>query len=337
MSLLEVVELTAGYHTEEGFARAVHNVSFSIEPGENLGIVGESGCGKSSLTRAIIRVFPRTFSIERGRVRLLDRDLTGLSEAEMRRVRWKKVSYIPQSAMNALNPVYTVGQQIAEPIQEHESVSRREARRRVKEVLEWVGIDPERIDQYPHQFSGGMRQRVSIASALSLEPDLIIADEPTTALDVIVQAHIFQKLREMQTRTGASLLLVTHDISLVAENCARVAVMYAGCIVEYGHATQVLVDPCHPYTMGLRHAFPSVDRSDELELVSIHGAPPSLVEPAPGCQFANRCPFATEVCARETPTLDEVEPGHFAACHHSADDDQMREQASHRRTWEYFG
>lgn len=333
--LVEVSELVAAYRTERGVVRAVDGISLAMRRGENLGIVGESGCGKSSLVRCVFRVFPRTFRIEKGEIWFQGRDLVALSEAEMRTVRWKKISFIPQSAMNALNPVLKVGEQVEEAILEHAPIDRRQAMVRVKDMFRLVGVDPERIHQYPHQFSGGMRQRINIAMALVLEPPLVIADEPTTALDVLVQDQIFLKLREMQERTGASLLLVTHDISLVAENCHRIAVMYAGKIVEYGDVRRALVEPFHPYTLGLKNAFPTLEGGEQA-LISIPGTPPSLVDPPHGCRFAPRCPFRTDVCWEEEPPLEEIETRHLVACHHVDHIEEMRAKASRPETWEAF-
>ena len=334
LPLLDIVDLKASYQTEAGLVRAVDGVSFSIEPGRSLGLVGESGCGKSSVVRCILKVFPSIFRIESGGIFFRGNDLVPLDDDHMRAIRWKEISLVPQSAMNALNPVYRVGAQIAEAILEHEPFTRAQVKTRVRELLQWVGIAPECAEQYPHQFSGGMRQRVNIAMALALEPSLVIADEPTTALDVVVQDQVFQRIAEMRQRTGASLLLVTHDMSLVAENCDRVAVMYAGRIAEYSDVGPVFEQPYHPYTLGLKNAFPDITRSRDDALVSIPKSPPSLLNPPRGCRFAPRCPFATEVCRKEEPTLTEVETGHFASCHHLGQIDRMRVESKKAETWE---
>ena len=331
--LLQVIDLRAGYRSDIGFVRAVDGVSLEVPEGGSLGLVGESGCGKSSVVKSIIKVFPKSFRIESGQIEFRGTDLVPLDYEQMRHWRGKEISLIPQSAMNALNPVYTVGYQVAEVILEHERVSRGQAMNRVRQLFEWVGIDPDRTGQYPHQFSGGMRQRVNIALALALEPALVIADEPTTALDVVVQDQIFGKMREMRDRTGASMLLVTHDISLVSENCDTMAVMYAGQIVEYSDVRGVLARPFHPYTLGLKNAFPSVDRPRNEALISIPKTPPSLLHPPEGCRFAPRCPFATDRCVQEAPVSIEVERGHFVSCHHVGDIDRMREAAEKAETW----
>jgi len=332
-ALLEIVDLKASYQTESGPVRAVDGISLRIDSGRSLGLVGESGCGKSSVIKSIIKVFPKLFRIEAGKILFQGKDLVPLDDDQMRKIRWKHISLIPQSAMNALNPVYRVGYQIAEAILEHERLTRAQAMTRVKELLQWVGIAPERSEQYPHQFSGGMRQRVNIAMAMALEPALMIADEPTTALDVVVQDQIFQRIAETRQRTGASLLLVTHDIALVAENCDEVAVMYAGKIVEYSDVSRIFGEPYHPYTLGLKNAFPSI-ASRERALISIPKSPPSLLNPPRGCRFSPRCPFATDVCREEEPPLTEVDKNHFAACHHLSQIDRMRVESKKIETWE---
>jgi peptide/nickel transport system ATP-binding protein len=331
--LLDVAGLTVSYRTSAGVARAVDGVSFQLHRGTTLGLVGESGCGKTTVGRAIVRVLPANARIERGRVRFGGRDLVTLPEEELRRVRWRDIAIVPQSAMNALNPVFRVGRQIEEVLTEHEGASRAEARRRTRELFGLVKIDPARTEDYPHQFSGGMRQRVLVAMALALRPALLIADEPTTALDVITQDRVFTRIRQLQRRVSASMLLVTHDMGLVAENCDRVAVMYAGKIVEYGETGRLFTEPVHPYTLGLKNAFPSTTRPRDQALVSIPGAPPSLLAPPAGCRFAARCPFATAVCRDVEPPLVEVGAGHLAACHHGGRAVEMRARAAEATTW----
>jgi oligopeptide/dipeptide ABC transporter ATP-binding protein len=332
--LLELKDLKGYYLTGKGTCKAVDGVSFRIEPEENFGIVGESGCGKTSLIKTILKVFPSYFRIAGGQILFKGRDLVPLSYQEMRAVRWKEISIIPQSAMNALNPVYKVGYQIEEVILEHETMSRREIRGRVEELFNLVGIDPRRTGEYPHQFSGGMKQRVNIALALALNPSLIIADEPTTALDVMVQDQIFHRILEIQKKIHSSLLLITHDISLVAENCHKVAVMYAGKFMEYSEVDRVFGEPFHPYTLGLKNAFPSISRSKDRPLISIPKNPPSLFDPPDQCRFYSRCPFSTSLCGEEEPMMREVAVNHYVACHHVNRVEEMREKAVREEIWD---
>jgi peptide/nickel transport system ATP-binding protein len=332
--LLEIIELRAYYAMQSGLCRAVDGISFKIKPGENFGLVGESGCGKTTVAKSIIKVFPRNFRIEGGKILFKGRDLVPLSYEEMRKVRWKEISMIPQSAMNALNPVYKVGYQIEEAIREHENFSSKEAKERVRELFNLVGIDPKRTEEYPHQFSGGMKQRVNIALSLVLNPSLIIADEPTTALDVIVQDQIFQRILNIQRQLNCAMLLITHDISLVAENCHKVAVMYAGKIVEYSDVSRVFNHPYHPYTLGLKNAFPSIKRSKDQPLISIPKSPPSLVDLPSQCRFCSRCPFSTNICLEEEPEMMEVKGNHFVACHHLSKVEEMREKSAKIETWQ---
>ncbi|MEW6262606.1 MAG: ABC transporter ATP-binding protein [Thermodesulfobacteriota bacterium] len=332
-ALLECLDLTAGYHTRNGFLRAVDGVSFRLETGQNLGLVGESGCGKSSVAKAILQVFPRNFDLLSGKILFQGRDLALLNYEEMRPIRWKEISFIPQSSMNALDPVYKVGRQIREAILEHEKLGVKEADKKARALLALVGIKPERAESYPHQLSGGMKQRVNIAMALALKPSLIIADEPTTALDVLVQDRVFQRLHALQREIGCSLLLITHDIALVAENCDQVAVMYAGRIVEAGPVDQVLNQPYHPYTLGLKNAFPSLERPKDQALISIPKSPPVLIALPDRCRFAARCPFAAAICRRSEPPYLEVDPGHRAACHRAAEADRLRIEALKSETW----
>lgn len=333
MGLLAIENLEIVYRTVRGELRAVEDVSFAIESGRNFGLVGESGCGKSTLLKAIMGVLPQNAGIARGRIVFEGRDLTRLSEEEMRRLRWKRISMITQSAMNALDPVYRVGDQIVEALQVHGRVAPSEARRRVAALFEMVGIDAARFSEFPHQFSGGMRQRAIIAMSLVLEPALVIADEPTTSLDVIVQDQIFMKIRRLRERLGFSLLLVTHDISLVVENCDDIGVMYAGKLVESGPMAAVLKSPCHPYTMGLKNSFPNI-LERQAELISIPGVPPTLTGELPGCRFAARCPFATGRCRTETPPPLEAGPHHRAACHFIPEAPEMRRRAARADTWQ---
>ncbi|MEF8800598.1 MAG: ABC transporter ATP-binding protein [Halolamina sp.] len=329
MSLLDINDLSIQYRTQEGPINAVRDVSFSIGENETFGLVGESGCGKSTIAKGILRILPPNGEVTGGSVdlNLQDRtvDLATTDTKTLREVRWDEVSMIAQSAMNALDPVYTIGEQIIEAIQLHEDTSTKEARERTKELFEMVGLDPERIDSYPHQLSGGMRQRAMIAMALALEPSLIIADEPTTALDVITQDHILEEINDLKERIGSSMLIITHDISVVAETCDRVGVMYGGELVEVGPIEEVFVNPEHPYTLGLLNAFPTIE-GEERELITMTGSPPDLAEPPTACSFYDRCPYREPRCAENGPALtarDGGEDDWQAACFVSGDGEDI--------------
>ena len=298
MPLLDVRNLRMYYSTKRGLVKAVDNVSLQLEAGESIGLAGESGCGKSSLAYSIMQLLPPAANIVGGNIYFKGEDLLRKTPREMRDIRWKNVAIVFQGAMNALNPVYRVGDQIAEAILEHEDVTKEEAINRAKELLSLVGVDPDRVRSYPHELSGGMKQRVMIAMALACKPEFLIADEPTTALDVIVQAQVLKLIKRLQEQLGLTLMLITHDLSVVAEICDHVAVMYAGKIVEMGDIVSLYKDPKHPYTQGLIGSFPSI-KGERRELVSIPGAPPPLLNPPPGCRFHPRCPYAKDIC-RET-------------------------------------
>jgi peptide/nickel transport system ATP-binding protein len=314
MTVLQVDDLHVSFPTDDGLVRAVRGVSFSLAAGESLGIVGESGSGKSVTSLAIMGLLPVNAQVE-GEVRFGDRQLLGLSDDEMSDVRGSRISMVFQDPMTSLNPVYTVGHQVAEAILAHNDVGDAKARERAVELLEIVGIPNagQRADSYPHELSGGMRQRVVIAIAMANDPDVIIADEPTTALDVTVQAQILAALERARQETGAALILITHDLGVVAGHTDRVAVMYAGRLVETGSAREVFYRPRMPYTMGLLGGVPRLDRAQR-RLTPIAGAPPSLLDPGAGCPFAPRCPLAETVCEEE-PELLAVSAGHRAACH----------------------
>jgi peptide/nickel transport system ATP-binding protein len=315
MPLLNVDSLKMYYETLRGKVRAVDDVSFGVEEGEALGLAGESGCGKSSVAYTLLRLLPSNAKILSGKVVLDGVDIYSLSEEEMReQVRWKRISLIPQGAMNALTPVYRVGEQISEAILTHENVSKEEAADRAAKLLSMVGIDPSRSNHYPHEFSGGMRQRAMTAMALACDPDLVIADEPTTALDVIVQAQVHRLLKDLQDRLKLSLILISHDLSVVSEICQRTVIMYAGEIIEYGRTSDIFRDPVHPYTVGLLSAFPNIDEK-KIRLSAIPGFPPDLLDPPPGCRFHPRCPIAHEICEEKQPRLEEKRKGRLAACH----------------------
>lgn len=331
--LLDVEDLVVEYRTrEEGSLVAVDGISFTIEEDETFGLVGESGCGKSTVARAILGLLPSNGSVVAGSIRFKGVDITEISEAELNEVRWEQISMISQGAMNALNPVHKISSQIIEAIQAHRDDSREEARDRVAELFEMVGLDPERMDEYPHQFSGGMKQRAYIAMALALDPDLIIADEPTTALDVIVQDQILKRINELKEDLGVSMILITHDISVVAETCQRMGVMYSGHLMEYGDLKAIFSNAFNPYTLGLQNAFPTLF-GDQTELISIPGSPPDLSDRPTGCQFAARCPFVTRECLTEHPPLLQVGDDHYSACYRHDTVTANRSHLEDRQTW----
>jgi peptide/nickel transport system ATP-binding protein len=322
--ILDIAELRTWFFTRDGVVRAVDGVSFHVIPGETLAIVGESGCGKSVTALSILRLIPSPPGrIVSGAIHFAGRDLLALSEAEMRQVRGNEISMIFQEPMTSLNPVLTIGRQIAETLTLHQGLGHRAALAKAADMLRLVHI-PEadrRIGEYPHQLSGGMRQRVMIAMALACNPKLLIADEPTTALDVTIQAQILDLMRELKQKIDAAIVLITHDLGVVAEMAQRVVVMYAGRKAEEAPVSRVFRRPLHPYTKGLLNSVPrlgaSLDHERAPRLAEIAGTVPSLREPIPGCPFEARCVFATEICRREMPAFDEKEPGHFAACFHS--------------------
>jgi len=314
--LLRVEDLKTWFHTDEGTAKAVDGVSFDVLPRETLGIVGESGCGKSVTSLSILRLVPQPpGDIAGGRILFRGLDLLGVPEKEMRKIRGDDIAMIFQEPMTSLNPVYTVGDQIGEVLRLHRHVSKGEARERSVEMLKRVRIpDPEqRVDEYPHQLSGGQRQRVMIAMALACDPALLIADEPTTALDVTVQAQILALLNQLQDEYGMSIILITHDLGVIAETAHRVVVMYAGVVAEVGTAEQVFGGPNHPYTEGLKAAIPKLGERIE-RLHTIPGSVPSPYEEIVGCPFQNRCPYVMDRCRREFPALYTLGPGHQARC-----------------------
>ena len=313
--VLDVNQLTVHYKTQRGPVRAAEDVTFSVEKGEALGLAGESGCGKTTIALSLMRLLPRGGTILKGQVLLNGTDLLSLTDDKMREVRWKNISIVFQGAMNALNPVFKIGDQIIEAIKTHQKdVSMGEARERAAKLLELVGLDPERLDNYPHEFSGGMRQRALIAMALANSPDLVIADEPGTALDVIVQAQVLKLMRDLKDKLKISMILISHDLSIIAETCEKAAIMYAGRIVEYGKVADIFSEPLHPYTQGLVGAFPSI-HGERKRLVSIPGQPPDLLNPPPACRFHPRCPYVMEVCKKTDPMLLETRPGHLVSCH----------------------
>lgn len=312
--LLRIQDLKVDYLSTRGPVRAVDGVSFSLKPGEVLGLAGESGSGKSTIAQAILRILQPPAVITGGSVKFGDREILDMNDEELSQFRWRDVSMVFQSAMNALNPVMTVGEQIMDAIRAHEGVSSRVARTRAEELLVVVGIEANRIDAYPHQLSGGMRQRAVIAIALALHPPLMIMDEPTTALDVVVQKEIMFQITELREQLGFSILFITHDLSLLVEISDRIAIMYAGQIVELAPARQLFDNPMHPYTRGLMSSFPSLT-GDRVKLMGIPGSPPDLAAPPTGCRFHPRCPNRMPICDHIVPRLAEVEPEHWVACH----------------------
>ncbi len=313
--LLEVRDLTVHFDTEDGLVEAVDGVTFNVRPGEILGVVGESGSGKSVTALALLRLIRPPGRIVQGAVRFEGTDLVGLSEDEVRAVRGTRIAMVFQSPRTALNPVLTVGRQISRLFELHQGASRAEGRARTIEMLKLVGIsEPERrARQYAHQLSGGMCQRVMIAMALATSPRLLLADEPTTGLDVSIAAQILDLLRDLGRRTGASILLITHDLGVVAEVCDRVAVMHAGQIVEVGAVRTIFARPLHPYTQALVRSIPRIDRDVTME--PIPGMVPSLLAPPPGCRYADRCPRVLDVCRRDRPAPRAAAPDHEVACH----------------------
>jgi peptide/nickel transport system ATP-binding protein len=313
---LRVEDLKVYYCMKRGECKAVENVSFNIERGDSVGLVGESGCGKSTVAFALLRMLPFPGKIMGGHIYYEDQDLVEYTEEEIRKFRWKKMSMVFQGAMNALNPIIKVKDQITEAIMQHDmEISKKEALKRVRDLFKMVGIDPKRVDHYPFEFSGGMKQRSMIVMALACNPEFIIADEPTTALDVTVQAQIMNLLRVLAKELNITLLLITHDLSVVAETCERVIIMYAGKIVESGTVIDLFQRPMHPYSQGLIASIPSIEKSHNQTLSSIPGQPPNLLNPPSGCRFHPRCEYAQSICQTEDPPIEELKPNHFVACH----------------------
>ncbi|MEO8557418.1 MAG: ABC transporter ATP-binding protein [Rhodospirillales bacterium] len=322
--ILRVNNLRTVFYTRSGTVPAVDDLSFEVRRGETLGLVGESGCGKSVTSLSILRLIPpRAGTIEHGSVMYAGRDLMKLGDEEMRQIRGGDIAMVFQEPMTALNPVLTIGQQIVETILLHENMSKEEARNRAIEMLRTVHIsEAERqIDNYPHQLSGGMRQRAMIAMALSCNPKVLIADEPTTALDVTIQAQILELMQELQAKFGTAIIMITHDLGVIAETADRVAVMYAGRKVEEADVQDLFDDPVHPYTQGLLQAIPGMDFDDpnapRRRLYAIEGTVPALSDLPPGCSFAPRCPLASDICRSEVPPLEQKKPRHWAACWNS--------------------
>lgn len=317
-ALLTVENLTMHYMTRAGPVRAVDGVSFSVERGQSLGLVGESGCGKSSIATSLLKLLPDNAELVDGSVMLDGVDLVPLSELQMREYRWDRISMVFQAAMNSLDPVYRVGDQIIEALEAHYTYARQDSIERVRELYDLVGLNPAFMPRYPHEYSGGMKQRAVIAMALACEPDLVIADEPTTALDVIVQDRILREMKEVQAKLDMSMIYISHDMAVIAEVSDVVGVMYAGKIVEYGPTSTIFQSPIHPYTSALMSAFPSV-KGEKRELSTLPGEPPDLINPPSGCRFHPRCPYATEECRVSEPPI--VRRGtHWSACWNPLDE-----------------
>ncbi len=316
MSLLEVQNLTTHYTTLRGPVHAVEDVNFKLDEGKSLGLAGESGCGKTTIALSILKILPFNGKILQGKIIFEGQDIVRLTESELRdKVRWKGISLIFQGAMNALNPVYKIEDQIIEAIKVHEpKTSKKEARKRVKQLFELVGLDPSRTKNYPHEFSGGMRQRAMIAAALACNPKILIADEPGTALDVIVQAQVLKLMSELQKKLNLAIIMISHDLSIISETCNNLAIMYAGKIVEQGDVYSMFKKPLHPYTQGLIEAFPNI-KEQRRKMYSIPGYPPNLLNPPPGCRFHPRCKYAMDICVKKDPVTIEAHKNHFVACH----------------------
>jgi len=377
MPLLEIDDLAVRYDTAQGDVHAVEGVNFTVDYGETFGLVGESGCGKTTLGKSLLQLLDRNGYVAEGAIWLdyvLPRwqddqgdptreaiddpdipvrddgmmNIAALDDADIRTVRWNVVSLIPQSAMNALNPVFKVGHQIVEALELHQPhLTESEAKEKARNLLEKVGIDPERADDYAHELSGGMRQRAIIAMAMACDPDMVIADEPTTALDVIIQDRVLDAIDTMQEEVDASMLIISHDISVMSETCDRIGVMYAGRLMESGTTTEIFETPANPYTLGLQNSFPTVQRKQE-QLLSIPGTTPKLVDPDDGCRFADRCPFAVEGCLGEHPpmydvaqasegqliTSEDSDDVHRSACYRLDILEEMRTRATEEDTWQ---
>ncbi|MDE1852617.1 MAG: ABC transporter ATP-binding protein [Thaumarchaeota archaeon] len=313
-NILELRELSVDYHMPSGDIHAVRKASLNVSEGQIFGIIGESGSGKSTLGYAIPRLLPPYAIVRGGEIIIDGRDIVTLPESQLNEIRGKVLTYVPQGAQNALNPVFTVEHQIADPIREHTHMSWKEAVRRARESLESVGVRRNRANQYPHQFSGGMKQRALIALALALNSKLVILDEPTTALDVLVQRQVFDLVKEIRSKFGTSFLLISHDLAIVSTVCDMIAIMYAGEIVEMAPTREIFGNPRHPYTRALISSLPKLNFADQ-DLEQIRGSPPNLSRLPTGCAFHPRCKYAVEKCTQVSPLLEDLDPNHAVACH----------------------
>lgn len=316
MALLDVQNLTTYYTTLRGDVKAVEGISFQVETKEAMGLAGESGCGKTTVALSLLKILPSGGRIVGGKILFNNKDIVKFSDDRMRKeIKWKGISLVFQGAMNALNPLQKVGDQIVEAIKTHESnVSKKEAIERAEKLFGLVGVDPSRINNYPYEFSGGMKQRSMIAMALACNPKLLIADEPGTALDVIVQAQVLKLLRDLKEKLGLAMILITHDLSIISDTCDKTAIMYAGKLMEYGDVITIFKEPLHPYTQGLMGAFPSI-KAQKTRMTSIPGSPPDLLNPPSGCRFHPRCKYAMPICEKEEPLFLDVGNNHYVACH----------------------
>ncbi len=331
--VLGVRNLGVQYETSQGMVHAVSNVSFDVYADEVFGIAGESGCGKSTLIRALLRLLPDNATTTAEQANYRGQSLFEMREDDFRRhILWQEISLVPQSAMNSFNPVYRVGDQVVESIRAHRNTGLKEARERVVELFDVVGLQADLMNSYPHEFSGGMRQRAMIAMALSLDPGLIVMDEPTTGLDVLVQERILRRIREIRSEIRSSIILITHDIAVIAEMSDRIAVMYGGELMEQASAIDLFESPYHPYTLGLNNAFPSI-RNVGGELISIPGSPPTLIGPVQSCPFEPRCPFAIDRCNNENPPPISLGEFHQVRCFRTDDAADLRQQAKEKSTW----
>lgn len=319
MSLLEVKGLKVYYAVGAGWVRAVDDVCLEVERSRALGLVGESGCGKTTLAFALLRLLPPNGRILGGEIIFDGQDLLRLSNDELRAIRWKRISMIFQSAMGCLNPVMRVGDMLAEALLAHEHVSKEAAKRRVLELFRMVELPATCINRYPHELSGGMKQRAVIAMSLICKPELVIADEATSALDVVVQDQILRKVKALAQDLKISLLVISHDLAVIAEVCDCIAVMYAGQVIEYGDIKRIFKQPRHPYTIGLMNSFPSLVGA-RTKLISVPGRPPDLLEPPSGCRFEPRCPLAEGICKDKEPPTEEVYTGHLSKCHFASEE-----------------
>ena len=315
--ILDVKNMKTSFYTHVGEVQAVRGVSFSLKKGEALGIVGESGSGKSVTSMSVMQLLQYPGKVKEGEIMFKGDDILKKDKKEMMNIRGDEIAMIFQDPMTSLNPVYKIGDQIMEAIIRHQGLNKADAREKAIEMLRLVGIPSpdERVDNYPHEFSGGMRQRAMIAIALSCEPDLLIADEPTTALDVTIQAQILELLKELSVKIDTSIILITHDLGVVADVCDRICVMYGGLIMEEGTAEEIFYEPMHPYTMGLLKSIPRMDEeSEDQRLIPIPGSPPDMIKPPVGCPFAARCPYTMKVCMEKMPEYSTTETGHRAVC-----------------------
>ena len=314
MTLLEVKDLRTYFDTPFGQVKAVDGVSFTLEKGVALGLAGESGCGKTTTAYSLMRMVPLPGKIMSGEILYNGENILDYNDTQLRELRWKEMSMVFQGAMASLNPLYKIGDQISEPMMFHEDIKKQDAMERAGELLELVGIESSRVSNYPWELSGGMRQRAMIAMALACYPHLLIADEPTTALDVIVAAQVMDLIKDLRKRLDLAMLLITHDISVIAQTCDELAIMYAGKLVEKTDVKTIFKQPLHPYANALIRAFPSI-KGDKRKLEGIEGNPIDLINPPKGCRFASRCPFAKDICRKEEPVLEPAADNHIVACH----------------------